>query len=179
MEIYRPRSKRHIPRRGLLGHNPEGRANSLHYAGSVNMPRLFAVKGRPRSGKGKTIREVYKKLLATFPDAKHKLFQRSANGRDICAVLNIGGTMIGIESNNHHPEDRTERSLKLFLSKRCDVIVCATLTRGCTVEAVKNRFAGREITWLHLPKPASKSAREQACRAKADEIFHEVCAIVK
>ena len=142
------------------------------------MPRLFAVKGRPRSGKGKTIREVYKKLLATFPDVKHKLFQRSANGRDLSAVLKIGGTMIGIESDNH-PKDRTERSLKLFLSKRCDVMVCATLTRGSTVEAVKNRFAEREITWLHLPKPASKSAREQACRAKADEIFHEVCAIVK
>src|SRR5579859_3557450 len=148
---------------GLLGHNPEGRANSLHYAGSVTMPRLFVVKGRPRSGKGKTVRQVYKKLLATFPDAKVKLCQRLADRHDICAVLNIGGTMIGIESNNH-PKDRTERSLKLFSSERCDVIVCATLTRGSTVEAVKNRFAEREITWLHLPKPA----RDKACRAKAD-----------
>jgi hypothetical protein len=133
------------------------------------MPRLFAVKGVPHSGKGKTVRKVYKELLATFPDAKVKLCQRSANGRDICAVLSIRGTMIGIESDNHN--NHTERSLKLFLSKRCDVIVCATLTRGSTVEAVTNRFAEREITWLHLPKPA----RGKAWR----EIFHEVCAIVK
>ena len=139
------------------------------------MPRLFAVIGPAHSGKSSTVRQFYKKLLDEFPDAKHKLCQRSADRRDICAVLNIGGTMIGIESDNHHPTNRTERSLKLFLSKRCDVIVCATLTRGSTVEAVKNRFAEREITWLHLPKPAS----EKACRAKADEIFHEVCAIVK
>jgi hypothetical protein len=145
----------------------------------MNMPRLFAVKGPQRSGKGKTVRQVYKQLLDAFPDAKSNFFQPSANGRDICAVLNIGGTMIGIESDNHHPKDRTERSLKLFSSKRCDVIVCATLTRGITIEAVKNSFAEREITWLHLPKPASMSARERACRAKADEIFHEVCAIVK
>jgi hypothetical protein len=142
------------------------------------MPRLFAVKGRPRSGKGKTVRKVYKKLLATFPDAKVKLCQRSANGRDLSAVLKIGGTMIGIESDNH-PKDRTERSLKLFSSKRCDVIVCATLTRGSTVEAVKNGFAEREITWLHLPKLAPMSAREKACRVKADEIFHAVRAILK
>jgi len=154
------------------------RKDACIIAGSVNMPRLFAVKGRPCSGKGKTVRKVYKKLLATFPDAEHKLCQRSADRRDICAVLNIDGTMIGIESNNH-PKDRTERSLKLFVTKRCDVIVCATLTRGSTVEAVKNGFAEREITWLHLPKPASMSAREKACRAKADEIFHEVCAILK
>jgi hypothetical protein len=59
------------------------------------MPRLFVVKGRPRSGKGKTVRQVYKKLLATFPDAKVKLCQRLADRHDICAVLNIGGTMIG------------------------------------------------------------------------------------
>jgi hypothetical protein len=141
------------------------------------MPRLFAVNGRKCSGKGSTVRKVYK-LLAKFPNAKNILCQRSANGRDICAVLNIDGTMIGIESENH-PKDRTERSLTLFFTKRCDVIVCTTLTRGSTVEAVKNRFAEREITWLHLPKPASKSAREKACRAKAAEIFREVCAIVK
>jgi hypothetical protein len=138
------------------------------------MPRLFAVKGRQGSGKGKKVRQVYKKLLDRFPNAKNIFCQRSANRRDICTVLNIKGTMIGIESDNH-PKDRTERSLKLFLSERCDVIVCATLTRGSTVEAVKNRFAEREITWLHLPKPA----RGKACRAMADEIFHEVCAIVK
>lgn len=133
------------------------------------MPRLFAVKGRRGSGKGKTVRQVYKKLLDKFPDAENKLCQPSANGRDICVVLNIRGTMIGIESNNH-PKDRIERSLKLFLSKRCDVMVCATLTRGSTVEAVTNRFAEREITWLHLSKPASMLARK---------IFREVCAIVK
>jgi hypothetical protein len=142
------------------------------------MPRLFAVKGRPRSGKGKTVRLVYKKLLATFPDAKTKLCQRSTNGRDCCAVLSIEGTMIGIESDNH-PKDRTASSLKLFFRNRCDVIVCATLTRGSTVKAVKNRFAERKITWFDLPKLVSKSAKDKACRAKADEIFHEVCAIVK
>src|SRR5579862_6869746 len=97
----------------VLGHNPEGRAISLHHAGSVNMPRVFAVKGVPHSGKTKTVRKVYKKLLAEFPYAKVKLCEPPADGSNICAVLNIRGTMIGIESNNHN--NQTERSLKLFL----------------------------------------------------------------
>jgi hypothetical protein len=140
------------------------------------MPRLFALKGPAGSGKTYTVRRIYK-LLAASPYAKNKFCLWSADHRNICAVLNIDGTTIGIESNNH--QGRTGRSLKLFLNKRCDVIVCATSTRGIAVEAVKSRFAERKITWLDLPKFASKSAKRKACRAKADEIFHEVCAIVK
>jgi hypothetical protein len=142
------------------------------------MPRLFVVKGPPGSGKGKTVRQVYKNLLAKFRDAKKELCHRSTNGRDVCVVLNISGTIIGIESNNH-PKDRTEISLKLFSSKRCDVIVCTTLTSGITVDAVKHRFADRELTWIDLPTPPSMPAREKACHAKADEISHAVCALLK
>jgi hypothetical protein len=138
------------------------------------MPRFFAVKGPPRTGKGRTVRNVCKKLLDAFPNAKKELFQPVRNRRDFRAVLNIDGTMIGIDSYNHG-KDRTRKSLQLFQAKRCDVIVCATSTKGSTVQAVRNRFAEREITWLDLPKPKSK----KTCRAKADEIFHEVCAIVK
>ena len=141
------------------------------------MRRLFAVKGLPHSGKGKTVRLVLSKLLDEFPDAEKILCQPSAKSKDVCAVLSIDGTRIGFESNNH-PKDLTEKSLKLFSKKRCDVIICATLTTGHTVEAFRNRFADRKITWIDLLKPASMSAREKACRAKADEIFDEVRAIL-
>jgi hypothetical protein len=140
------------------------------------MPRLFALKGPQGSGKSNTLIQVYEKLVAKFPGAKKQFCQWPAD-RNICAVLNIKGKMIGIESNNH--DGRTERSLKLFLNKRCDVIVCATSTRGISVEAVKSRFAERQITWLDLPKPASESAKKKARCAKADEIFHKVYTIVK
>jgi hypothetical protein len=130
------------------------------------MPRIFALKGPQGSGKSKTLKGVCEKLLDAFPRA------------NICAVLNIKkGTTIGIESNNH--VGQTERSLKLFLNERCDVIVCATSTRGISVKAVKSTFAKRKITWLDLPKSASESAKKKARRAMVDKIFKKVNTIVK
>ena len=166
-----------MTRTGLLRHNAEGRAISLHYAGSLNMPRLVALKGPKGSGKSKTLIQVYEELIAKFPAAKNQFCPWSKDRRNICAVLNIKGKTIGIESNNH--DGHTARSLKLFLNKRCDVFVCATSTRGISVEAVKSRFAERKITWLDLPKPASESAKKKARRAMADKIFRKVYAIVR
>ena len=120
--------------------------------------RVFAVKGPAGCGKSKTVRCVYKKLTSKFPRAQREHLLLRENGRDVCVVLRIGEIKIGIESDNH-PKDRTKDSLDWFLERGCNVIVCATLTRGGTASPVEKLG---ETGWkicpipLKLPKQSAK-----------------------
>lgn len=97
------------------------------------MKTLLALKGAKKTGKSQTIRTVDELLRAKYPDAgvEHEHRTRSELG----VVLSINGVRIGIESTG------------LSVSPGCDVIVCATKTKGPTVNAV-NALPGYEVVWL-------------------------------
>jgi len=138
------------------------------------MKRAIALKGRTDSGKTYTISKVYELLKAKYPPIEEEDFKIAV---DIRVILIIKGFKIGIESQGD-PDSRLENSLNLFIKKECDVIVCATRTRGQTVEAVEklSKF-DYEIKWLeqNYVKPVEQDKNNLAM---AKDIIKEIEAII-
>jgi RNase H-fold protein (predicted Holliday junction resolvase) len=138
------------------------------------MKRAIALKGRADSGKTFTISKVYELLKAKYPPIEEEDFKIAS---DIRVILIIKGFKIGIESQGD-PDSRLKNSLNLFIKKECDVIVCATRTRGQTVEAVEklSKF-DYEIKWLeqNYVKPVEQDKNNLAM---AKDIIKEIEAII-
>jgi hypothetical protein len=107
------------------------------------LKKVIALKGTPNTGNPQTIRTVHELLLGKFPDARVER-ERGTRGQ-LCVVLSIDGVRIGIDS--HGAPNRIKESLDLFVSLGCEIIICATRTRGETVTALKN-LAAYEVLWL-------------------------------
>ena len=63
------------------------------------------------------------------------------------------------------------KSLKVFVDIGCKVIICATRTRGQTVEEVHALADEYDVKWLEKSRPADKDERDAANRATAREIL--------
>lgn len=109
------------------------------------MKKIIALRGRSNIGKTSTIREVHGLLIKRYPNASSS-YEIQGQG-DIRMVLTINEGEIGIESQGD-PGGRLKESLELFRQVGCHVIVCATRTRGETVEAVKSLRPDYEVKWL-------------------------------
>jgi len=94
---------------------------------------VIAIWGASNQGKSSSINEIVNRLPAHFPTAHIDI--RIAGG-DIQAIVTIGSVKIGIESAGD-PGGRLPTSLALFVREGCEVIICATRTRGSTVTAVE------------------------------------------
>ena len=95
-------------------------------------------------GKSSTIRAVYRLLKSKYRTAKIKNLN---GGSDVCAIVTIRKTKIGIE---HHgdPDSRLEESLKKFVREKCNVIICATRSRSRTADAVYALEQDYDLIWL-------------------------------
>jgi len=120
------------------------------------MKTVIALWGRSNIGKSSTIKQSYELLVAKYPRAEkgHEIFEV-----DIRVVLTINGVKVGIESKGD-PGSRLAESLRLFLKLGCKVIVCATRTRGQTVDAVHKLEPSYEIFWIEqiATKPADQAS---------------------
>ena len=106
---------------------------------------VIALRGRGNLGKSSSIKEAYNLLKQGFliNSITHEIL-----GADIRAVLTIGNIKIGIESQGD-PSSRLPASLKLFRELGCKIIICATRTKGATVDAVEAlKHAAYEVTFL-------------------------------
>ena len=99
-----------------------------------NAKTLLALSGLPKAGKTKTIKEVYRLLRETYPEATvtwvdPKEEPAESSDKDICLFMEIDGTLIGIESQGD-PNSRLQKSLKQFAEHQppCEVILCARRT---------------------------------------------------
>ena len=120
------------------------------------MRTVFALRGKSNLGKSQTIRTVVEMLTAKYPDAaiEHDHTTRV----DARVVLTIDGFKIGIESQG----DAISGSLDLFVRIGCDLIICATRTRGTAVDAVK-ALEGFDVKWFE--QPAKSKPHEQVLRS--------------
>jgi len=112
------------------------------------MPLIYALKGRHNSGKTTTL-----KLLETMLVSKYLLttqVYRTGTG-DITVVMNINGQRVGIASGGDS-EAIVLTNLKTLISYKCDIIFCATRSRGKTVSAV-NSYALSHTIHFELKKP--------------------------
>ncbi len=128
------------------------------------------------TGKTTTIKKVYEVLKRSHPNS---VVREILNRKEITIIIIIDDVKIGIESQGD-PNSRLEESLKTFVEAGCDIIICATRTKGMTVDAV-NRLAGRyHIEWLDKqdePRPADQNpANDEFAQRIVESIESELAA---
>ncbi len=111
------------------------------------MKEIIALKGLERSGKTTSIRMAYDMLINRFSSIK--IIYVKPYKKDITAVLSINNIVIGIESQGD-PNSRLKNSLERFSNEyRCNIILCATRTKGETILIVNNMVGhGYNINWV-------------------------------
>ncbi len=94
------------------------------------MKTIILIKGNSKSGKSEVIREVFK-LLNIGNTFKVYIIDNI----DVKAEGIYQNSKIGIESQGD-PNSRQGQSLKEFANNNCDIIICASRTKGNTFENV-------------------------------------------
>jgi hypothetical protein len=107
--------------------------------------KAIALKGRRSIGKSQTIRTVDELLRGKYPGATVEQERRTK--AELRVVLSIDGVKIGIESHGDPNSRLIKESLDLFVRLGCEIIICATRTKGETVTAVIE-LPGYEVVWL-------------------------------
>jgi hypothetical protein len=107
---------------------------------------IIALKGKANVGKSHTIKLVSDFLLSNYKNLK--IVSKIPSNIDISIIIDISGIKIGIESQGD-PGGRLSESLIQFLEMNCDIIICATRTRGQTVNAVNKLNSSHNIIWLN------------------------------
>ncbi|MCW4451159.1 hypothetical protein OK344_02945 [Kaistella sp. BT6-1-3] len=139
------------------------------------MKNIYALYGRGEIGKTSTIKEVYKLLIKKFGnkiivETDTNIFYEKG---DIRVTVKINGKLIGIESQGD-PDSRLKTSLNIFVEMNCDIILCATRTRGTTVDFVKLLEPEYKIDWIK--KPDFGNEDEQKNKELAEDIFNKIVA---
>ncbi|MEN6511556.1 MAG: hypothetical protein ABFD00_06960 [Chloroherpetonaceae bacterium] len=109
---------------------------------------IIAIWGNANSGKSTTIKLIYTKLIEIYQQIK-VLHKGPSNTFDITKIIQIEDIKVGIESQGD-PNSNLFNSLRLFSKEKCQIIVCATRTKGNTVNEVmkyENQYA-YEVIWL-------------------------------
>jgi alpha-D-ribose 1-methylphosphonate 5-triphosphate synthase subunit PhnL len=134
------------------------------------MKTIIALKGLANSGKSATLKKVYEHLKATYPNApiRHELVNH-----DVRAVMEIKGRFLGIESQGD-PGSRLFTSISLFVREECELIICATRTRGATVQAVEELASQYDIKRIDKLREPDATQHERANTALALDIMKQV-----
>jgi hypothetical protein len=125
-------------------------------------------------GKTTTIRLAYEDMKNQYPIRKDGRFTR--NGQEINgAILEIDGVLVGFAGKGDRP-DILEDYLLPLIEAGCVVIVCATHTRGGTVETVERLAAQAEppFKFVRIEKACKQVDHADGNRKKADEIITEI-----
>jgi hypothetical protein len=136
------------------------------------MKNIIALYGRANSGKSKTIKQVCKLLKKHNPTPQYNVLK---NGVDIKIIMIIDGIKIGIESQGD-PNSRLEKSLKTFCKEGCLIIVCATRTRGMTVDWV-NALSDYSVKWFQQSYTEAIK-QEKSNHSQAQKIIDRVMEII-
>ena len=133
------------------------------------MKKVIALYGTANTGKSSTIKFVYDLLRNKYPNAKSNEIIMHA---DIKVFITVNNKKIGIESQGD-PISRLGDSLKYFVSIGCNVIICATRTRGRTVDAVNELKGKFEIKWIKQDYISDISKQNSYNTTKAKAIIRE------
>ncbi|WP_196889057.1 hypothetical protein [Aureivirga sp. CE67] len=136
---------------------------------------IIAIYGRENEGKSETIKNVHKSLLYKFPNAKKiPENQKIDYSEDINTCISINDFIIGFESQGD-PKSRmiNENTLNNLAEKNCDIIICASRSKGETVHKVNeianefnynvlwiSSFFSRQLNTEFLNKKASENIIE-------------------
>ncbi|MES2329900.1 MAG: hypothetical protein V4539_09875 [Bacteroidota bacterium] len=104
---------------------------------------VIAIWGHSAQGKSSSIKEIVNAISFHYP---RSVIDTRISGNDIQVIIQLDKVKIGVESQGD-PGGRLQRSLDLFLQENCDIIICATRTRGDTVTSVEGLFPAYEVVW--------------------------------
>lgn len=108
------------------------------------MKKIIALYGVSNSGKTTTIKKVYE-LIRYF--CIEEMVQE-INKEIFCILTTINGTKIGIVSQGD-PSTGMDKKIEKFIEKNCSIIICATRTKGETVEVVQSyNKLEYEVEWV-------------------------------
>lgn len=141
---------------------------------------LIALRGRASVGKTSTIIDVRQQLVKQAGIAEIDYEETGNRAGDFCAVLQAKQRRIGIASEGDH-ENLLNGHLRTLIKAGCDLIVCATRTRGATVVCVEH-FRGRfAVEWIEKPpsNPDTPSQHQSDNRETAKAIVHRVMALLE
>ena len=106
---------------------------------------IVCLRGKAKQGKSESIITLMK-LLLKKPKTKLECYEPQLSGEeflkqytdgwDICGAIYYNGKKIGINSAGDVPRD-VRRQLKKLAEKNCDIIFCASRSKGDTVKEVK------------------------------------------
>jgi len=88
---------------------------------------------------------VLDQLIIEFPGCNHKSLRD--HKREVLATLTIHGVKVGLTSIGDVGREVRE-NLELLIENKCEMIICATRTRGETVIAVERHEGEFIIKWL-------------------------------
>ena len=113
------------------------------------MKKLLCVWGASNYGKSSSIIEFDSFLNKNFATNIQPIHSFGNAPLDIQRIYRIGNITIGIESQGD-PNSRQKSSLTLFGKNNCDIIVCASRTKGDTVANVNNfcHRNGYDCFWI-------------------------------
>lgn len=106
------------------------------------MKTIIAVSNGVNRGKTKTLRELALQLMSKYPNfnsIEPDLIKiESIHDHDFRIVIEIKGKIIGIDTQGDPNTKLEERLEGLASIYQCDIIFCATRTRGKTIQSVHN-----------------------------------------
>ena len=131
---------------------------------------LIALYGISNQGKTTTIRRVYDDLRL-----KYRVVRRGSPSRTEVngAILDIDGVLVGFASPGD-VEWILAANLLPLIEKGCIVILCATHTRGGTVDLVERVAADHQFATVWIEKAGDSTDHIVANRRKADEIIQRI-----
>jgi len=135
---------------------------------------VIALRGVGDSGKSTTIKMVYSLLSE---ECKLQILEEYDGVVDQWVIFKLNGKKVGIESQGD-PGSRLERTLRHFKDEGCDIIVCATRTRGKTNEWVTALDPPYSILWEQKTRADTPFGHARCNKSDARKITDKVKANV-
>lgn len=131
------------------------------------MKVIICMQGKANIGKTHTLRKVYEKL-----NSHEKTILEQPND-DIYATIKMGDFLIGIATQGDPMSGLKER-LNELMQKSCDIIVCASRSKGYTVDDVENSALqnGYSLIWSSPFVTEDKTLRETCQDYMAQSIIN-------
>ena len=130
------------------------------------MKELIVLTGVANVGKSATLNRVFELLRERFPSMKEIAVLRRTR-IEIRVVVEIDGMRVGIDSRGDRPE-HVKDALDVLLRQRCSIIVCASHTRGGTIDEVRQFSETHRYSLFEVAKTA---AAAEALHTKANNSY--------
>jgi hypothetical protein len=134
--------------------------------------QIIVLSGKSNIGKSETIKIVYKLLLEKYPSLQ-TILQPAATRKEIRVVIEINGKCIGIESRG---DSRThvDTALKIFADHECDIILCASRTRGGSWDAVQEFGLAHNYIINRIEKVSKPTQKDTSNTEYAEDIVEKI-----